>query len=527
MGLYVNPGNAGFKRALRSNIYVDKSLLIEYTNEVIDSEQGYLCVSRPRRFGKSMAANMLCAYYSRECDSAELFGNLKIAETEAYQEHLNRHDVIYLNIQQFLSGAGDADALVPYLQKMVLDELREVYGTWIPKEETRLSLALAAVFAKSDRKEKGFVFILDEWDCVFREAKNNIDAQKKYLDFLRDLFKDRTYVKLAYMTGILPIKKYGTHSALNIFEEFSMMDQGVMAEFTGFTEDEVKALCRQYGRNFEDAQKWYDGYHFMENLHVYNPKAVVDVMRSGKFKNYWIGTETYEALKNYIDMNFDGLKDAVMVMLGGGRCKINPRTFQNDMTNFESRDDVLSLLVHLGYLAYREEDQTVFIPNMEILIEFQDAVEGAKGWEHLARIIQGSDALINATLNQREEEVAGRIDAVHEENVSVLSYHDENSLSCVITLAFISARRDYTLIRELPAGKGFADIVFYPRTSVDKPAMIIELKWDKDAQGAISQIKERRYADALKDYFGTILLVGINYDKKSKKHQCRIEKIEK
>jgi len=313
-----------------------------------------------------MAANMLCAYYSRECDSAELFGNLKIAETESYQEHLNQHDVIYLNIQQFLSGAGNPDALVLYLQKTVLDE----------------------------------------WDCVFREAKDNKTAQKKYLDFLKDLFKDRTYVKLAYMTGILPIKKYGTHSALNIFEEFSMMDQGVMAGFTGFTEEEVKGLCEQYGRNFEEAKKWYDGYHFTEDLHVYNPKAIVDVMRSGKFKNYWIGTETYEALKVYIDMNFDGLKDAVMTMLGGGCCKINPRTFQNDMTSFESRDDVLSLLVHLGYLAYREKDQTVSIPNMEILIEFQDAVEGTKGWEHLAEIIQGSDALIDATLNQREEEVA-------------------------------------------------------------------------------------------------------------------------
>lgn len=527
MGLYVNPGNAGFKRALRSTIYVDKSLLIEYTNSVLDSEQGYICVSRPRRFGKSMAANMLCAYYSKECDSKELFADLKIAETESYREHLNQHDVIYLNIQQFLSGAGSADEMVPYLQKTVLDELREVYGEWISPEEKRLPLALAAVFSKSSFKEKGFVFILDEWDCVFREAKDNKTAQKEYLDFLKDLFKDRTYVKLAYMTGILPIKKYGTHSALNIFEEFSMMDQGVMAEFTGFTEEEVQGLCAQYGRSFEEAQKWYDGYHFAENLHVYNPKAIVDVMRSGKFKNYWIGTETYEALKVYINMNFDGLKDAIAAMLGGGTCKINPRTFQNDMTSFESRDDVLALLVHLGYLAYEEESQTVSIPNMEILIEFQDAVEGTKGWEHLAGIIQGSDALLDATLREDEEEVAKRIDTVHEENVSVLSYNNENSLSCVITLAYISARRDYTLLRELPVGKGFADVVFLPRKNSDKPALLIELKWDKDALGAISQIKERRYGDALKGYFGTLLLVGINYDRKSKRHQCRIERIQK
>lgn len=409
MGLYVNPGNAGFKRALRSSIYVDKSELIHYTNSVLDSEQGYICVSRPRRFGKSMAANMLCAYYSKDCDSADLFDGLKIAEKEIYEEHLNKHDVIYLNVQQFLSGAGNAEELVPYLQKAVIGELQEIYGEWIVPDERRLSLALASVFAKSDRKEKGFIFILDEWDCVFREAKDDKEAQKRYLDFLKDLFKDRTYVKLAYMTGILPIKKYGTHSALNIFEEFSMMDPGVMAEFTGFTEEEVKTLCSQYSRNFEEAKKWYDGYHFAGDVHVYNPKAIVDVIRTGKFKNYWIGTETYEALKVYIEMNFDGLKDSVTALIGGESQKINPRTFQNDMTSFAGRDDVFTLLVHLGYLAYREDNQTVSIPNMEILIEFQNAVEGSKGWEHLAEVFHGSDALLEATLNQDEEEVARRI----------------------------------------------------------------------------------------------------------------------
>lgn len=525
MGLYVNPGNAGFKRALRSSIYVDKSLLIEYTNGVLDSEQGYICVSRPRRFGKSMAANMLCAYYSMDCDSSGLFDGLNIAEKESYRKHLNHHDVIYLNIQQFLSGAGSADFLVAYLQKEVLNELREVYGDWIAPGEKRLSQALASIFARNERKEKGFIFILDEWDCVFREAKDNKTAQKAYLDFLKDLFKDRTYVKLAYLTGILPIKKYGTHSALNIFEEFSMMDQGVLAPFTGFTEEEVKELCVQYGRNFEEAKRWYDGYHFAENLHVYNPKAIVDVMRSGKFKNYWIGTETYEALKIYIDMNFDGLKDAVIIMLGGGSVRINSRTFQNDMTSFESRDDVLTLLMHLGYLAYNEADQTVCIPNVEILNEFQNAVEGSNGWERLVEIMHNSDMLLDATWNQNEEEVANGIDRIHEENVSILSYHNENSLSCVITLVYISAQREYTLIRELPTGKGFADIVFLPRKASDKPAMIVELKWDKDAEGALSQIKEKRYGATLKEYTGKLLLVGINYDRKTKLHRCRIEEV--
>lgn len=523
MGLYLNPGNSGFKRALRSSIYVDKSLLIEYTNSVLDSEQGFICVSRPRRFGKSMAANMLCAYYSRSCDSSKLFAGLRIENASSYEEHRNQHDVIYLNIQQILSGAGEAGELVPYLQKEVLGELQESYGKWIPCGEERLPSALASIFAKSERKEKGFIFILDEWDCVFREAKDNETAQKKYLDFLKDLFKDRTYVKLAYMTGILPIKKYGTHSALNIFEEFSMMDQGILAQFTGFTEEEVKNLCCQYGRSFDDAKKWYDGYRFADDLHIYNPKAIVDAMRSGKFKNYWISTETYEALKVYIDMNFDGLKDAVIAMLGGGFIKINPRTFQNDMTSFESRDDVLTLLVHLGYLAYQEESQTIYIPNMEILLEFQNAVEGSKGWERLANVLQNSDALLAATWRKDEETVARGIDLIHMENISILSYHDENSLSCVVTIAYISAQKDYTLIREMPAGNGFADIVFLPLPTSDKPAMIVELKWNQNADTAITQIKKQRYGDVLRDYSGKLLMVGINYDRKTKIHQCRID----
>ena len=403
MGIYLNPGNEGFATAVRSKIYVDKTKLIAYTNEVLGTEQKYICVSRPRRFGKSMAANMLSAYYSRECDSRNLFSGLAIENDESYKEHLNKHDVLVFNIQQFLSGAGDAGNLVAYMQKKVLEELRQIYGQWIETEEEQLSSALMSIFAKDERSLKGFIIILDEWDCVFRETKDNQKAQKVYLDFLKDLFKDRTYVKLVYMTGILPIKKYGTHSALNIFDEFSMMDQGPLAEFAGFTEGEVKELCTRYNRDFAETQRWYDGYRFADDIHVYNPKSIVDAMRNGKFKSYWTRTETYEALKVYMEMNFDGLKDAIIAMLGGVKCRINPWTFQNDMTSFESKDDVLALLVHLGYLAYGEEQQAVFIPNTEIALEFKNAVEGSKGWEHLADTIRNSEELLEATLNQDAE----------------------------------------------------------------------------------------------------------------------------
>lgn len=526
MGICLNPGNGLFERAINSKIYVDKTGLIKWTNAVLGTEQAYMCVSRPRRFGKSMAANMLVAYYGRNCDSHELFQNCEIADSDSYEQHLNQYDVIYLNIQHFMGEPEKLEDLEECITQRVLEELKDSYGEYIESEIVDLPSALSKIYAKETRHNKGFVFIVDEWDCIFREAKANEKAQKAYLDFMNRLLKDREYVKLAYMTGILPIKKYGTHSALNIFYEYSMTDPKRLAEYVGFTEAETRMLCDRFSMNFEEVQRWYDGYRFERAEHVYNPKSVVDAMLEEKIKNYWTGTETYEALKVYIDMNYDGLKDAVVRMLAGERCRINSRKFQNDMTTFTSKDDVLTLLVHLGYLAYDEAKEAVYIPNYEIESEFMEAM-GNSGWEPIVKMLATSEDLLDATLKMKNDEVANRIDEIHMEATSILNYNDENSLSCVISLAYYSARKDYLMIREMPTGKGFADIVFLPRTVSDKMAMVIELKWDMDAQTAINQIKEKKYVKALENYAGQILLVGINYNKGTKKHECMIEKWDK
>jgi hypothetical protein len=526
MGLYLNPGNEAFRISVSSEIYVDKTEMIAFTNSKIGQEKRFLCVSRPRRFGKSMAANMLCAYYDRDCSSKKLFQDLKIAQDPSFEVHLNQYDVIFLNIQQFLRTARTPDYLISCIEDQVLSELREVYGEYFSDSIDSLPLALATIFSRLEREKKGFIFIIDEWDCIFREMQDDKQVQKEYLDFLKDLLKDRTYVKMAYMTGILPIKKYGTHSALNIFDEFSMTAPKRLAQYVGFTEEEVKQLCDKFHMDFEEARHWYDGYRLKQNCHVYNPKSIVDAMTEEEFQSYWINTETYEALKLYIDMNFQGLKDSVITMLGGGRSKINPRKFQNDMTTFASRDDVLTLLVHLGYLAYDEEKQEVFIPNLEVAEEFKDAVEGASGWETLAEILEKSESLLTATLERKEEIVAAVLDTIHMEYTSILSYNDENSLSCILTLAYFSAQKEYTFIREFPSGKGFADLVFVPKRHSKLPAMIVELKWNMSAHGAIQQIKDKNYVSALQEYKGELLLVGINYDKKTKQHQCVIEAYE-
>ena len=479
MGSYLNPGNFSFRGSLRSKIYVDKSELIAKTNEALCTEQRYICVSRPRRFGKSMAANMLAAYYDRSENIEELFRNLAISKDSSYKENLNQYDVIKINMQEFLSMSGTMEEMLEMLKKYIVLDFEETYPQVRFRDEKNLIQVMKDVFSYT---RCPFVILIDEWDCLFREYKQDREAQKKYLDFLRAWLKDKDYVALAYMTGILPIKKYGSHSALNMFTEYSMTDPGELAEYFGFTEQEVSVLCEKYEMSFEDAKTWYDGYRLIahrqtgnECYSMYSPKSVVEAMLRHKFGTYWNQTETYEALKIYIQMDMDGLKDSVVRMLA--------REYVNAISTMN--------------------------------------------WHGVAESVESSRKLLEALWNMDADAVAEGIEKAHEE-ISILQYNDENSLSCTIQLAFYFAREYYTIIRELPAGKGFADVCMIPRKKhSDKPAVVIELKWDKSAVGAIEQIKEKQYGNALKEYQGNLLLVGINYNKMTKKHECVIETMQK
>ncbi len=529
MGSYLNPGSKGFEESIRSEIYVDKTELIEKINAILNTRQKFVCVSRPRRFGKSMVEDMLVAYYERDEDSSKLFDKLIISRSKSYRTHLNQYDVIKVNMQDFLSTTQSVEEMLRKLNKYLIYDLTEEFEEVRFRDEADLIQVMRDVFAKT---RHSFIVLLDEWDCLFREYKQDVEAQRKYLDFLRAWLKDKDYVALVYMTGILPIKKYGSHSALNMFTEYSMTDPGNLAEYFGFTEREVKALCAEYKMSFEEAKAWYDGYHLVTHTKdgdvchsMYSPKSMVDAMTRYRFGTYWNQTETYEALKVYIQMNMDGLKDAVVRMLAGEKVRINTKTFENDMTTFATKDDVLTLLVHLGYLTYDSVLETVMIPNKEVSQEYVNAIT-TMDWHEVANSVENSRKLLESLWAMDEKAVADGVDRAHKE-VSILQYNDENALSCTINLAFYFAREYYTIIRECPGGKGFADICLIPRKlHVDKPAVIIELKWDKEASGAIAQIKRKDYVDAVKDYRGNMLLVGINYDRKSKKHDCVIEKIE-
>lgn len=522
MGIYLNPGNIDFQRALNSEIYVDKSELIQYTNRVIYTEQQFVCVSRPRRFGKSMAANMLTAYYSRGCDSREMFAPLKLSKVDSFEKHLNKYNVIRVNMVNFLGEAKTMEELLQFLEEDLTDDLLNGFPDVTPPRRPTLVKILANIF---DATGIPFIFIIDEWDCVFRENQNDKEAQTKYLDFLRNLLKDQSYVALAYMTGILPIKKYGKHSALNMFTEISMTNARELSEFTGFTEQEVTALCDRFNMPLTDTKRWYDGYN-LRGISIYNPRSVVMSMTGHDYDNYWTSTETYEALKVYIEMNYDGLRDTITELLAGGTCKIDTTTFTNDMVTFHTKDDVLTLLIHLGYLTYNFDTKEISIPNYEIAEQFASTIK-IMGWSEVVEALKISEKLLDATLAQDEETVAALIDKAHDDNTSTLKYNDENSLACVISLEYYAARKTYFLHRELPAGKGFADIVFEPRSNCSTPALVIELKYDKSADAAIAQIKQKNYADCLKNYSGDVLLVGINYDKDTKTHSCKIERIAK
>lgn len=517
---YFNRNYADFEECLNSEIYVDKSLIIQNLNKIVNTENKFICTSRPRRFGKSMTLKMLNAYYSCGCDSKELFQSLKISKSETFEKYLNKFNVIYLDLNQFISLSGTVKSMIDDIQSEVIIELKrycsnDMYINW-----SDLPKALQSIYYETEKK---FVVLIDEWDCVFRFFKDNTTAHKEYLDFLRYMFKGRDYVSLVYMTGILPIKKYGVHSALNMFTEISMLDTREYAEFTGFTEQEVKELCNQYNMNFEDTKRWYNGYN-LEGVSIYNPRSVVMSMTGRKYNNYWTQTETYEALKVYITMNFEGLRDVITQLIAGGSYKIDTSTFSNDMSTFHNLDDVLTLLVHLGYLSYNFDTQEVKIPNYEISKEFVSVIKISK-WDKTIKAIQQSIELLEDTWQLKADKVATTIEEVHQENTSILTYNNENSLSCVITLAYYSAKEYYNIFRELPSGKGFADIVMIPNhRHLDRPAIVIELKYNQNVDTAIDQILNKQYTDTLKDYTGNILLVGINYDKDTKQHTCKIIK---
>ena len=525
MAMFVNPDNSAFQVALNSEIYVDKTGMLEYTNKVMNTLQGYICNSRPRRFGKSVTANMLAAYYSKGCDSREMFSTLKISESIGFKKNINKYDVIHLDIQWCIEPAGGSENVVSYITEKTICELREYYPNELSEKIKSLPEALSVINSMNGTK---FIIIIDEWDIIIRDEANNKKVQEEYINFLRAMFKGvepTKYIGIAYLTGILPIKKLKTQSALNNFKQYTMLTPGPLAEYIGFTEEEVKKLWDRYGQDFYKVKRWYDGYK-LGRYHIYNPNAVVSLMIEGEFRSYWSETGSYRIIVPLINMDFDGLKSAVIEMLAGGSVEIDVTSFQNDTVNFEDKDDILTYLIHLGYLAYNQKREMAFVPNEEIREELFRAIKKKK-WNEFIEFQQKSLELLEATLELDSVRVAAEIEEIHTNYASAIQYNDENSLSSVLSIAYLGAMQYYFKpVRELPTGKGFADFIFIPKPEHinNYPAIVVELKWNKKAETAIKQIKDKNYPDVVKQYTGDILLVGISYEKKTKQHECAIEK---
>ena len=533
MGTYINKGNKAF-RDIVSHEYVVKTSLIPLINANLNSESRYSCVTRCRRFGKSMAAKMLCAYYDKSCDSRELFHGLKAEQDKTFETYLNKYNVLYLDVTSFTARPEMRKNIVRTIQEKIIADLKKAFPDVTYDDNSDLMDVLSSITQATEEK---FFFIIDEWDAICREfperqkMKGDPDTVTptildEYVMLLRRLFKtqdsDRVFAG-AYLTGILPIKRYNTESALNNFREYSMINPGKMSTSLGFTHDEVVSLCRKNNMNIQEMERWYDGYRIGKASRMFNPYSVMRAIDDEEYRSYWTTTGAADSVITYIQMNFDGLKDDIIRMLAGERVYVNTTEFLNDMQVIRSKNDVLTVLIHLGYLSYDRDTYECYIPNKEVADEMNNAIK-ATSWTPLANTIQNSKFLLDATIAGNENAVAQAIDLAHDENTSILAYNDENSLACVLTVAYIWARNEYVIHREYATGKGYADLVMIPRRNVSKPALVIELKFNNTADTAIDQIKRKQYPAKIAEYTGDILLVGINYDRDSKQHTCRIER---
>ncbi len=523
MGRFLNKGNEKFERFSRSRYYVDKTELINRLLESDETEK-FICNSRARRFGKSVTANMLVAYFSKGAASEALFKPLKCVKDRLFMENMNHYDTIFADIQAvFVEARRSKEDPNEYLDKCFVGELKAAYPEIVSDRDV-LEKALGKIYQATGSQ---FVIIFDEWDYPIRELEPQHTERTDYVEFLRGLFKSSDaseYIRLAYLTGIMPIVRTKGQSAVNNFIEYTMTNPGDLAQSIGFVEAEVRALCERFSVDFEQMKEWYNGYD-LNNTAIYNPLSVVRAISGRRFQQYWTVTGTYGDIDDLINENYDGLREDIIRMLSGNRVTINISDGRNDLQTFQSKNEVLTALIHLGYFAYDADTREIYVPNKEIQEVFYQYMENNRD-DNLSRFMNLSEKVFNAVIEEDGECTARLIQSIHNDFISALEYNNENSLACTIMIALIAAFTHYHKpVREFPCGKGFADIVYLPLSDhLGNPVIVVELKWDRSAKAAISQIKEKQYPESLEQYWGEVLLVGINYDKKTKKHLCVIER---
>lgn len=533
MGLFLNSKAPyeSYKKAIGDKYFVDKSLLLTELMPVFEKTEHYYCFTRPRRFGKTVMANMVGAFFGKTDRTDRIFDRLAVSKAEAYADHLNRHDVIYIDFSRGPKGCGSYEQYIGRIEKGMIEDLLAVYPDCSVSREDSVWDALQKVYERKDQK---FLFVIDEWDAVFHMPFISREDQKKYLLFLKWLLKDQPYAEFVYMTGVLPIAKYSSGSELNMFVEYNMAASEKFSEYFGFSDKEVDRLYEIYKSGTEDVKfgredlrRWYDGYYTAVGSRLYNPRSIVLALTDNQLRNYWTSSGPYDELFYYIRNNIEDTKDELALMVSGERVAADIGEFAAVSMEISSRGQIYSAMVVYGLLTYDKGE--VLIPNKELMDQFNDLLLTKDSLGYVYRLARKSEQMLQATLDGNTEAMEEILQFAHDTEAPILSYNNEVTLSAIVNLCYLSARNKYRIEREDRAGKGFADFVFYPERR-DADCIILELKIDAAPEEAIAQIIDKNYALCFKGglgeekgYTGRILAVGISYSRKTKAHSCKVE----
>ncbi|MCD8023606.1 MAG: ATP-binding protein [Lachnospiraceae bacterium] len=534
MGYYLNPEDILelYKGEIEKPYFVDKTEMLEELIAVLEEGRSYISVTRPRRFGKSMVASMIGAFFGKGTDSSEVFSQLKIAGKSNYEKHLNQHNLIYIDFSRDVFECRSYDEYINTVKMRLLDDLREAYPNAKIREWDSIGAALRTV-SLAYKNEK-FLMIFDEWDYVFHRDYFTETDRGRYTAFLGDMTKGGAYVELAYLTGVLPIKKYSASDTMNHFDEYNMANSSMYDEYLGFTGEEVDELYQRYLKNCaipefsrEDLAEWYDGYQRENGGSIYNPNSVGRALTRNALSNYWAKAGEYDELRDYVLNDIDGVRDAIMLLAAGEPIKADLSEYASTTTELKHRDEILSVMTVYGYLNYY--DGCVRIPNKELEYEFDRIIRTEPKYSYMRELEKESARILQATYDGDEDTIGNVLSIVHTTESPLKAYNDEAELSGSVKLAYIAARNKYDIQREDQAGIGYVDYIFYPHARSDD-GIIIELKVDDSPEVALQQIKDKNYAlkfqgkiGELPKTTGRIILVGIGYYRKDKVHRCKIE----
>ena len=535
MGIYLNSESAYtlYKSETQKPYFVDKSRMIEELFPLIEEGANHICITRPRRFGKTVTANMISAFFSKAREASDIFDRLKISTSQNYSKYRNQYNVIYISLNDISRQCTTYEEYITRIEQRLVRDLKRAYPqAELDGEESAVD-ALMEIY--TENSENRFIFVFDEWDFLFHQPFVTEKEKREYLSYLRSLLKDRPYVILAYMTGILPIAKYSSGSELNMFTEYTMLSEEKFSEVFGFTDSEVDTLYQKYTDytehikvTREGLRYWYNGYHTFSGERVYNPRSVVCALRNNNLGNYWTSAGPYDEIYYYIENNVAAVRDDLALMVSGIPVPAKIREYAATSMNLNTKDEIFSSMVVYGFLSY--ENGKVSIPNKELMDRFDEMLQREPSLGYVYRLARASDRMLEATLSGDVDTMAEILELAHDTEVPLLRYNNETELSAVVNLVYLSARDRYRVEREDKSGTGYVDFIFYPETDKSLDCIILELKVDSSPEEAIRQIKTRKYDLRFRErigeeqkYTGRILAVGISYNKKTKKHICKVE----